>query len=305
MIYINDTRTYHKEHLTTLGWELTVCNMLYPQESPCRKVVKKNASYGTLLYEFLSGFIDMKKVENIMEVGGGYGFLMKDFLALCPQVHVAMVDISPAMLEEQKKNIGAAVTFIQSDFLELDNDILTNTDFIIANEIIGDFITVCNITDEMLEPALPEIKECKRLIHEYNLDITTKPFNFNLGAMLAIEKICKSGTKYIYVSEHSCESESQGDFRECVPVRPTFNPRQIRLFGHSEYTIRFSHIETIAKKWGYTVHRGVYNDIFGCKMTPKLQFILNSTAGGKDEYEILRQFIDDIFTYEYIICSKN
>lgn len=304
MIYINDTRLYHKEHLTTLGWELTVCNMLYPEESPCRGVVKKNASYGALLYEFLSGFIDMKQVKNIMEVGGGYGFLMKDFLALCPQVHVAMVDISPAMLDEQKKNLGPAVTFIQSDFLDLDNDMLTNTDLIIANEIIGDFVTVCNITDEMLESSSPEIKECKRLIHEYNLSITTKPFNVNLGAILAIEKICKSGTKYIYVSEHSCESESQGDFRECVPVRPTFNPRQIRLFGHSEYTIRFSHIEAVAKKWGYAVHRGVYNDIFGCKMTPKLQFILHSTASAKDEYEILRQFIDDMFSYEYIICSK-
>ena len=304
MIHINDTRTYHKEHITTLGWELTVCNMLYPEESPCREVVKNNASYGTLLYEFLSGFIDMKQVKSIMEVGGGYGFLMKDFLALCTQVQVTMVDISPAMLEEQRKNVEGAVTFIQSDFLELDNILLKNTDCIICNEIIGDFVTVCNITDEILESSSPEIKECKRLIDEYNLDIQSKPFNFNLGALLAIEKICKAGTKYIYVSEHSCESESKGDFRECVPVRPTFNPHEIRLFGHSEYTIRFSHIEAVARKWGYTVHRGVYNDIFDCRMTPKLQFILNSTASAKDEYEILRQFIDDMFTYEYIICSK-
>ena len=304
MIHINDTRTYHKEHITTLGWELTVCNMLYPEESPCREVVKNNASYGTLLYEFLSGFIDMKQVKSIMEVGGGYGFLMKDFLALCTQVQVTMVDISPAMLEEQRKNVEGAVTFIQSDFLELDNILLKNTDCIICNEIIGDFVTVCNITDEILESSSPEIKECKRLIDEYNLDIKTRPFNLNLGALLAIEKICKAGTKYIYVSEHSCESESKGDFRECVPVRPTFNPHEIRLFGHSEYTIRFSHIEAVASKWGYTVHRGVYNDIFGCRMTPKLQFILNSTASAKDEYEILRQFIDDMFTYEYIICSK-
>ena len=304
MIHINDTRTYHKEHITTLGWELTVCNMLYPEESPCREVVKNNASYGTLLYEFLSGFIDMKQVKSIMEVGGGYGFLMKDFLALCTQVQVTMVDISPAMLEEQRKNVEGAVTFIQSDFLELDNILLKNTDCIICNEIIGDFVTVCNITDEILESSSPEIKECKRLIDEYNLDIQSKPFNFNLGALLAIEKICKAGTKYIYVSEHSCESESKGDFRECVPVRPTFNPQEIWLFGHSEYTIRFSHIEAVASKWGYTVHRGVYNDIFGCRMTPKLQFILNSTASAKDEYEILRQFIDDMFTYEYIICSK-
>ncbi|MGB4270750.1 MAG: class I SAM-dependent methyltransferase [Spirochaetota bacterium] len=305
MIHINDTRTYHKEQITTLGWELTVCNMVYPENSPCREVIKKNASYGMLLYEFLSSYIDMKRVKTILEAGGGYGFLMKDFLENCPHVHCTMVDISPAMLSEQKKNIEGNVSFIHSDFLELDNALLANIDLIICNEIVGDFITVCDITDEILESSeLDEIKECKRFINMYNLVIKANPFNFNLGALLAVEKMCKAGTKYIYISEHSCESESQGNFRECVPVQPTFNPYEIRLFGHSEYTIRFSHLEAVAKKWGYTVHRGVYNDIFGCRMTPKLQFILNSTANAKDEYEILRQFIGDMFTYEYIVCCK-
>jgi len=305
MIHINNTSTYHKEQITTLGWELTVCNMLYPENSPCREVIKKNAPYGTLLCEFLSSFIDMKQVKTILEAGGGYGFLMKDFLACCPHVQAIMVDISPAMLAEQKKNIRGNISFIHSDFLELDNALLSDIDLIICNEIIGDFITVCDITHDILESfTLDEIKECKRLINEYNLEIEANPFNFNLGALLAIEKICKAGTKYIYISEHSCESELQGEFRECVPVRPTFNPYEIRLFGHSEYTIRFSHLEAVAKKWGYTIHRGVYNDIFGCRMTPKLQFILNSTASAKDEYEILRQFIGDMFTYEYVVCCK-
>ncbi len=305
MIHINDTRTYHKEQITTLGWELTVCNMLYPENSPCREVVKQDASFGKLLHEFLSRYIDMKQVKTILEAGGGYGFLMKDFLTCSPHVKVTMVDISPAMLAEQKKNIDSHATFIHSDFLELDTAMLATIDLVICNEIVGDFITVCDITDEILESsALDEIKECKRLINEYNLEIKANPFNFNLGALLAIEKMCKAGTKYIYISEHSCESESQGDFRECVPVRPTFNPYEIKLFGHSEYTIRFSHLEAIARTWGYTVYRGVYNDIFQCRMTPKLQFILNSTASVKDEYEILRQFIGDMFTYEYIVCCK-
>ncbi len=305
MIHINDTSTYHKEQIITLGWELTVCNMLYPEHSPCRQVIRKNASYGTLLYEFLSEFIDITQITHIMEVGGGYGFLMKDLLQFCPEALVTMIDISPAMLEEQKRNVQGKITFIESDFLKVDDDILTNMDLIICNEILGDFITVCNITKEILESSeLSEIKEIRRLIAEYNLGICSEPFNFNLGALLALEKMCQAGIKYIYASEHSCESESQGDFKECVHVRPTFNPYEIRLFGHSEYALRFSHLEAVARKWGYTVHRGVYNDIFGCEMTPKLRFILHSTASVKDEYEILRQFIGDMFIYEYVLCTR-
>ncbi len=305
MIHVNDTRDYHKKQITTLGWELTVCNMLYPENSPCRQVIRKNASYGALLYEFLSNYINMKQITHIMEVGGGYGFLMKDFLAFCPDVTATMVDISPAMLHEQKKNVRGNVSFIMSDFLELDDGVLQNADLVICNEIVGDFITVCNINTEILESSTsPEIKECKRLIHDYNLDIKTNPFNCNLGALLAIEKICRLRAKSFYVSEHSCESEPQGDFKSCVPLRPTYNPYEIRLFGHSEYTIRFSHLEAVARRWGYIVHRGVYNDIFGCRMTPKLQFILNSTANAKDEHEILRQFVGDMFTYEYLICTR-
>ncbi|MCX8123936.1 MAG: class I SAM-dependent methyltransferase [Spirochaetes bacterium] len=305
MIHINDTRAYHKEHITTLGWELTVCNMLYPENSPCRQIVKKNASYGTLLFEFLSQYIDMKKIGTIMEVGGGYGYLMKDFLTCLKESKVIMVDISPAMLDEQKKNVKGNATFILSDFLDIDAQILSKADLIICNEIFGDFITVCNLTREVLETSESwEIKQCKRFIDEYNLEIYSIPCNINLGALLAVEKMCKAQTRYIYVSEHSCESESQGDFKECITVSPTFNPYEIRLFGHSEFTIQFSHLEKVARRWGYTVHRGVYNDIFGCCMTPKLQFILNSTVNVKDEYEILRQFVGDMFTYEYLLCTR-
>ncbi|MEW6525178.1 MAG: hypothetical protein AB1444_00755 [Spirochaetota bacterium] len=82
MIHINDTRTYHKEQIATLGWELTVCNMLYPENSPCREVIKKNASYGMLLYEFLASYIDMKQVKTILEAGGGVWFFNEGFFSI-------------------------------------------------------------------------------------------------------------------------------------------------------------------------------------------------------------------------------
>lgn len=305
MMHINDTRAYHTDHIKTLGWELTVCNMLYPPDSPCRQIVNTQLSYGEILYEYLSHMMNMQSLKHIVEVGGGYGLLMKDFLMRCGDVSVTMADISPVMLAEQQKHVKGNVQFIQSDFLELDDRYLHNADLLICNEVIGDFMTVCRIDDEMLAgSSMTEIMECRRLIREYQLTIANNPFNFNVGALLAVEKMCKAGVKACYVSEHSCESQAADEFKGCIDVTPSYNPEEIRLFGHSEYTIRFSHLTAVAEKWGYRVHRGVYNDIFKCRMTPQLRFILNSTVNTKDEHEILRQFMGDMFTYEYMIAVR-
>ncbi|HEX9909506.1 MAG TPA: hypothetical protein VGA86_01375, partial [Desulfatiglandales bacterium] len=80
MTRVNSTADYYQSGEDSLGWELTVSNALYPEESPCRKVLKNAASYGDLLYDHLSLFIPMGKVQNVLEIGGGYGYVMKDFL---------------------------------------------------------------------------------------------------------------------------------------------------------------------------------------------------------------------------------
>jgi hypothetical protein len=77
---VNDTSDYHLYDLDTLGWELTVCNALDPQHSPCRRVLKRNDSYGHLLYDHLDRFIPMRSLQKIIEIGGGYGYLTRDFL---------------------------------------------------------------------------------------------------------------------------------------------------------------------------------------------------------------------------------
>ena len=76
---LNTTKAYHTDQLNTLGWELTVCNALYPEKTPIRRVLARDDSYGHLLYEYLNQFIPMKNVKKIIEIGGGYGYLMKDF----------------------------------------------------------------------------------------------------------------------------------------------------------------------------------------------------------------------------------
>ena len=62
MTKLNSTADYYKSGEDALGWELTVSNALYPLESPCTKVLKKAASYGELLYDYLSLFIPMESL---------------------------------------------------------------------------------------------------------------------------------------------------------------------------------------------------------------------------------------------------
>ena len=93
--FLNTTDWYHRHALETLGWELTVCNSLQHEESPCRLLLRSNASFGTHLFEFLGHHIPLKSLKRVLEVGGGLGYLMKDFLTLAPHVQATMVEISP------------------------------------------------------------------------------------------------------------------------------------------------------------------------------------------------------------------
>jgi len=77
---LNSTKSYHTGSLQSLGWELTICNALHPEGTPLRKLLTRDESFGKLLYDFLCKFIPIESVTRVLEVGGGYGYLMKDFL---------------------------------------------------------------------------------------------------------------------------------------------------------------------------------------------------------------------------------
>ena len=93
------------ESLKSLGWELTVCNALYPEGTPVRKLLSRNDSFGHLLYDYLGQFFPMEKVSKVLEIGGGYGYLMKDFLDRNGSLKTCMLDISPVLLEKQKETL--------------------------------------------------------------------------------------------------------------------------------------------------------------------------------------------------------
>src|ERR1035437_9391940 len=115
---LNTTDDYYLHDKDSLSWELTVCNALYPAVSPCRNALQTNDSFGRQLFSFLEKFIPLKNLKNVMEVGGGFGYLMRDFLNLAPQMQVTMLDISPYLLEKQKETLfGRDINFLQRDIL--------------------------------------------------------------------------------------------------------------------------------------------------------------------------------------------
>jgi hypothetical protein len=77
--YIKDYSKVREEKLDSLGWEITLSVMFESQQSPCRDVLLKGNSFGNLLYDFLITAIPMDRIHRIVEVGGGYGYLMRDF----------------------------------------------------------------------------------------------------------------------------------------------------------------------------------------------------------------------------------
>lgn len=305
---VNDTATYHREGMKTLGWELTVCNALEDPRSPCRELLETPATLGNLLYDHLASRINLEDVDSLIEIGGGYGFVMRDFQSRRRWVKSAMLDLSPVLLARQRETLaGRDIHFIQNDFFNIEKKFFGQFDLALLNEIIGDFPTICDIDPAYL--ALPDMKidgtarEVKRAIERNALKIPGDRFNLNLGALLAVERLCDAGVRHIYLSEHSCEASAPEKMKKFLGINPTGNPCRIPLMGHDEYTVKFSDLVSVAEVEGYHAIRGSYSDFIRYEYTNRLHFILTS-GSGKDDHEIIRQFVEDIHTYEYLILSK-
>jgi SAM-dependent methyltransferase len=308
---INDTTSYHRHGMKTLGWELTVCNALEEEGSPCREVTDKKSSFGNLLYEHLASHIPIDSVSSIIEIGGGYGFIMRDFLRRKGKknIQAGMIDLSPVIIDIQKKNLeGYDVEFINQDFFAVDADFLSHYDLLIFNEVAGDFPTICNIDPAVFSLPARELDammlRVKNIFISYRLPVPDALFNLNLGAIDAVVKLCGAGVRYIYLSEHSCEAVVPEEMRGKINISGTGNPERIPLMGHDEYTIKFSHLSRIAEEFGYRVIRGQYKDFITYEYTGRVNFILTSHSQ-KDEHEIIRHFIEDLYKYEYLILIRD
>ncbi|MGA9097954.1 MAG: class I SAM-dependent methyltransferase [Methanotrichaceae archaeon] len=307
--FLNTTDGYHKNDLDSLGWEVTLSLMLENPQSPCRSILKNKDSFGNLLYDFLSTIIPMNGIHCIIEIGGGYGYLMRDFLRRNNKLCATMIDLSPFLLEKQRETLrDFAVEFIQGDFFELGGSIFSNIDLVVLNEVIGDFPTACEVPREVLfechEPGDVLLQEIRRIYKGYHLmHPSKKRLTLNLGAIQAIERLCTAQIPYIYVSEHSCEARIPEALARLLEPRVTGEPERIRLRGHDEYTVRFSDLESVASYFGYTSRRGQYIDFIEPIIDEEVTFILCLGSSKIDRHEIIIQFIEDLIKYEYLILS--
>lgn len=304
--YVSSTADYHRRRLDSLGWELTVCAMLEDPADPCRRILEDDRSYGVHLSKLLSLHLDWESVNGVLEIGGGYGYVMRDFISAHPHIRATMLDISPYLLERQRETVGTGrADFVEGDFLEFDSGRLARFDLAILNEIIGDFPALCDLGAEALDGPndAPEVTAARRLFCDYGLDRPVGAFVFNLGAAQAVEKLCKAGIPAIFISEHSCEAAVPQELRSSIAMNTPGFPERIRLRGHDEYTVKFSHLERIAKKMGYTCLRGPYADFLRIRWTDEVRFILSSRSA-RDEHEAVRQFVEDLYRYEYLVLLR-
>jgi SAM-dependent methyltransferase len=304
---LNTTNDYHAHHLNSLGWELTVCNALYPEDSPCRNVLQTKNSFGVQLYRYLEKLIPLKKVYNILEIGGGLGYLMRDFLSLNPQLKATMLDISPYLLEKQKENLkGFEVDFYENDILKMEINALEPFDLVIMNENLGDLPTLVAYSGEISNieknPA-HYLEEANYFSKKYKLPFAEEE-NINIGAMILLENICRAGIKYIYLSEHSCETVVPEHLKPYINFESVGIPEKISLKGHDEYTIKFSYLQKIVEMFHYKIKRGPIADFLSLDFNSKVFTALRLVTPFTSEQEIIRQFVYDLYKYEYMVMIK-
>jgi hypothetical protein len=307
---LNSTKSYHTGSLKSLGWELTICNALHQEGTALRKLLTRNESFGSLLYEFLCKFIPMESMTRVLEVGGGYGYLMSDFLEKNGSLKACMIDISPILLEKQRETLNAfSVDFWEEDFLETQTSDLSGFDLAIMNENLGDFPSLINLSVEMFGKQIddndPVLKWVKELFDKYSLERPQgETFNMNIGAIEALEKPCVAGIPYIYIGEHSCEASVAEELRSIIRIESTGNPERISLAGHDEYTIKFSYLEKVGAFYGYTAIRGPFADFIPVTLTDEARYALMYGGHYSDEAEMISQFVEDLYKYEYLILIK-
>lgn len=306
---INSTEDYHRHDLNSLGWELTVCNSLEPPDSPCRKILTSPYSFGKHLFNFLKEFIPVEDIQSVLEIGGGMGYLMRDFLTLYPQKKAKMIDISTYLLNKQKEVLQSFnVDFELADILKIPSDFFSAFNLVIMNENLGDlptFMAVEEKESDSIRNADITSAKIEHFNNKYNLLLgSNKNEHINIGAMEIVEKICLSGIKYAYLSEHSCEAVVPENMKQYISFQSSGSPEMISLKGHKEFTIKFSYLQKIAEVLDYRTRRGPFADFLHLNFNDKVKTALRLTTPFNDEQEIIQQFVYDLYKYEYLILIK-
>jgi hypothetical protein len=191
--------------------------------------------------------------------------------------------------------------------MELTPSIFARKDLALLNENLGDFPTLVDVPKKIFEkpPHEPFERRVCRLLAQYCFQVPdTDTFNFNLGAVEAVEKLCASGIPYIFMGEHSCEAEVPEPYRKILPISSSFEPERIPLKGHDEYTIKFSYLEKVATFYRYSTQRGFFADFLEIDWSDGLRRLMASPSLVDDESEIIRHFVEDLYKYEYLMLMR-
>ena len=280
--------------------EYTINESLSGVGSPYMGLLENPRPFGQIVAEKLEGLGLLPDGSIIMEAGGGYGSFMEAMLSSSRGLikKVLMADLSPELLKKQRKTLEpfkGMVSFINADIHEILSAI-RGIDLIIMNEVIGDLDTMTGLEPGSLPGTISSLKD------KYGLDIPESgAFALNIGAIQAVEAVCSKGIP-AYISEHSCDPVIPEDMPWLAKgLELDSYPREIRLFTHSEYTVRFGHLISVAQYFGRRTMTGSYIDLVGLKRKPSYKFIFEAGACSTPEQEIVLEFLDHIREYRWLI----
>ncbi|GAB4282977.1 MAG: hypothetical protein Kow0092_37930 [Deferrisomatales bacterium] len=307
---MNDPSSYYAgAERPSLCWELTICQSLAGPASPHGAALRRPAPYGRLLAEFLAARVGLAPSWSVVELGGGYGSLMKAFLETVPLGDVTLVDVSPTFTAAQRQALGEGPgrRFVTADAFEFLRELSEPVDLVIANEVLGDLPTVTDLPREALEEALHHdppgpLGEVARRVRRYGLDLADAPerFHFNLGALQLLEALAPRA-RVVFLSEHGADTVLPKRYA-FLPLPPGDGyPRRIPLKGHDEYTIRFAHLVRAAGVLGYQVHRIHMAELVGLRDDPGLQAMARTRTTATETAEVVHEFCEHVAEYQCLV----
>ncbi len=291
-MHINDTTDYYKSSTPNLLYEITICQCLSSEELPYFNLLSENKTFGILLAEYLKTFITSPEI--IVEIGGGHGTLMRDFLKIFSPAKVYMVDISETFLKKQKETLKeySNIEFINSDIFDFINNFKEQIDLLICNEVIGDLKTIVNIDKFFFKQK-----------YEFDTSYLPEIFNFNIGAVELVS-LLKNKIRLGFISEHSSTYELPEAYKPyLLDERTNFSPRKISLYGHNEYTINFKMLKEAAESVGFKTIKKHFLQFLPLKFDKAVKFVLSSKSHQTDFHEIIYEFYNHVKEYELLILS--
>jgi hypothetical protein len=293
---------------------MTICQSLSSPDAPCANGLETRDAFGEKLARFLTSQAGIQPGAKIIEVGCGYGTLMESLIGLLRPSAVTMVDISPRFHEMQKKALGCHdnVNFVLADVFDWLDTPGETADLLISNENIGDFPAADGLSPEKVrsmlaggappDDALEE--RAVKLIWRYGLDLPEgdEPFALNIGAIEYLEKL-RGRAKTVFLSEHSADIVLKEPYSGFLEYRPAGRPRRIELKGHAEYTIRFDHLEKVAKALGFKTTRISMLEFLGVRHDAGARFVARAECVGNENAEILHEFLHHVKEYECLLLQ--